>query len=216
MALAGKVFICLFWDNKVDKIGWKGCFLGCRRRTIPTALLFESTTVKRQLGVGLHVGCGWSILVANLSFLVSQTLPNLDLPFGGYGPIISPLFFFSDRYLQNDFFWLTPGLKKCRCLYFSYIHLSPISRPVFGLWICFYRNFRTPLPMVPSADSWFFDQAPEQPPKPFRLPDKFWEPTPLQVGMGRTAWNRKKNPKNTRPSRWEELQVTGPFLWGTA
>ena len=35
-------------------------------------------------------------------------------------------------------------------------------------------------------------KAAAQPPKPFRLPDKFWEPTPLQATLGApmgTPWN---------------------------
>lgn len=47
--------------------------------------------------------------------LVSQTLPTLDCPLEDMDLSFQPcFFFFSDRYLQNDFFWLTAGLKKVR------------------------------------------------------------------------------------------------------
>lgn len=40
-------------------------------------------------------------------------------------------------------------------------------------------------PYSPESRKWYGREAGDQPPKPFRLPDKHWEPTPLQVRLSR-------------------------------
>lgn len=45
------------------------------------------------------------------------------------------------------------------------------------------RMSKTYNPYSSSFRVYHGQEAPEQPPKPFRLPDKFWEPTPLQVQL---------------------------------
>lgn len=199
-------YVCFGTKKWIRRSDERGCFLGCRRRTIPTALLFESTTVKRQLGVGLHVGCGWSILVANLSFLSAKHFQPWTALWRIWTYHFNPVFF--SLIDTSKMIWTQKGagVFTFRC-----IHWSPISRPVFGLWICFNRNFRT-------IGRWLILWSGA------RTTAKAISFAGQVLGTHSSAGrdgqdcmeSETKVPKTHGLHRWEELQVTGPFVWGTA
>lgn len=206
VALAGKVFICLFWDKKVDKkVGWKGMLFRMSKTYNPYSSSFRVYHGQEAVGGGPPCWMWVKHFSGQPVLLVSQTLPTLDCPLEDMDLSFQPCFFF---------LWSIPpkwsGLKKVRVFLLFVVSIEvqfPGLSSACGFVLIEISG--------PSADGWFFDQAPEQPPKPFRLPDKFWEPTPLQVGMGRTAWNPKqKSQKHTAFTVGKSYRLQGLLSGG--
>lgn len=69
--------------------------------------------------------------------------------------------------------------------YARYVNVAEQKRIRIQIKKSLRRNAQVYNPYSTDFRNWHGREAGEQPPKPFRLPDRHWEPTPLQVRLGR-------------------------------
>lgn len=203
VALAGKVFICLFWDKKVDKkVGWKGMLFRMSKTYNPYSSSFRVYHGQEAVGGGPPCWMWVKHFSGQPVLLVSQTLPTLDCPLEDMDLSFQPCFFFFLWSIPPKWFFLVDcwTQKGAGVFTFRCIHWSPISRPVFGLWICFNRNFRTPCRWChrPMVDSLI--RRPNNRQSHFVCRTSSGNPLLCRSGWAGLHGIRNKSPKNTRPS----------------